>query len=344
MTHSDGRDIDTAMATLSGEGAQQVVKNARESLRQAQPKPWEHIPGSGGEDVTYYGLPMLKESVWSIDIPIYYFLGGAAGAAMTLGAAVQFACGKSRELRRFSEICHWTGIIGSTLGAAFLIHDLGRPERFLAMLRVFRPTSPMNVGAWILAGAAPSAIATGMLIHRDGWMGAVGEAAGYVSGVFGAGLAGYTGVLVSNSAIPAWIAGRRWMPVLFMASGATTATSVLDLFYEGPAGSRIAMLFGTAARSVEVAAAVQVERAAAEVPIVAEPFSRGATGALWKAAGALTAASLALTLVPGKSRRKRQIAGVLGIAGSLALRFAVHYISNASAREPRASFHQQRKK
>ena len=340
MRSDDGREIDQSIATLSGEAAQQVARNGAETVRETTP--WEHIPGAGGEDVTYYGRPLLKESVWSIDIPLYYFLGGAAGAAMTLGAAAQFACGESRELRRFSEVCHWTGIIGSTLGAAFLIHDLGRPERFLGMVRVFRPTSPMNIGAWILATAAPSSIATGLLIHREGWLGKLGDAAGYVSGVFGAGLAGYTGVLVSNSAIPAWIPGRRWMPMLFLASGASSAASILDLFHKGREAARITLLFGTAARAVEIAAGRRVEEAAAEVPKVAEPFRRGATGLLWKAAGGLTAASLVLALVPGESRRRRRVAGVLGILGSLSMRFAVHYISNASARDARASFRQQR--
>ncbi len=115
---------------------------------------------------------MLKQSVWSIDIPIYYFLGGTAGAALTLGAAIQLVSPRGRHpLRRLSAICHWIGIAGSTAGAAFLIHDLGRPSRFLYMMRVFRPASPMNMGVWILAGAAPTAIATGLLVNRRGLWG-----------------------------------------------------------------------------------------------------------------------------------------------------------------------------
>src|SRR5262249_57882538 len=37
-------------------------------------------------------------------------------------------------------------------GPPLLIADLGRPERFLHMLRVFKPSSPMNLGAWALTG------------------------------------------------------------------------------------------------------------------------------------------------------------------------------------------------
>ena len=32
-----------------------------------------------------------------------------------------------------------------------LIVDLGRPMRFLHMLRVFKPTSPLSVGSYILS-------------------------------------------------------------------------------------------------------------------------------------------------------------------------------------------------
>lgn len=297
------------------------------------------------QDITYYGAPMLKESVWGIDIPLYYYCGGAAGAALTLGAAVQLAARGhkfQRELRKLSARCHWIGIAGSTAGAALLIHDLGRPSRFLYMLRVFRPTSPMNMGAWILAVAAPSAITTGVLINRPGLLGYIGDCSGYVSGIFGAALAGYTGVLVSNTVLPIWQASRRWMPVLFIASAAATAASILDLFYAPDAARRVTQLYGTAGRIVELAAAKRVEQLASCIPKVGEPFHQGPAALVWKAAAALTAASLVVSLLPVKSEKKWRVAGFLGATGSLCLRLAVHYLSNASARDPRAAIQQQR--
>ena len=289
---------------------------------------------------TYYDQPLLKESVWTIDIPLYYFTGGAAGAALALGAAVQL--GGNGDLRRFSQHCHWLGIIGSTIGAGFLIHDLGKPSRFIYMLRVFRPTSPMNIGSWILGGAAPTAIATGLFINRGGLLGKVGEVTGYASGVFGAALAGYTGVLVSNSAIPAWQAARRWMPILFMSSAMASAASILDLFYEDERANRITFMFGNVGRVLELAASYKVEEAASQVPSVGEPFRTGATSSLWKTATVLTAASLIISAIPSKSTGKRKVAGLLGALGSLCLRFAVHYISKESSRNPRAAIEQQR--
>ncbi|HLG99382.1 MAG TPA: NrfD/PsrC family molybdoenzyme membrane anchor subunit [Bryobacteraceae bacterium] len=335
---TDGRDIDCDLAELSGEGSHQSVAPSVLS-RDGRRKPATHA-GQIPAGPAYYDLPMLKKPVWSIDIPLYYFVGGAAGAALVLGAAVQVR--NEPGLRELARDCHWIGIAGSTLGAGFLIHDLGVPSRFLNMVRVFRPTSPMNIGAWILGGAAPTAIATGLLINRPGWLGAIGEIAGYLSGLFGAGLTGYTGVLVANSAIPVWQQARQWMPVLFVASSIASAGSLLSLVYDNPAANRVTFLFGTAGRLAELAAAHRVEKSAAALPKVNQPLHSGATGVLWKAATGLAAASLVLSVVPGKSSGRRKLAGLLGTLGSLAMRFAVHYISNASARDPRASFHQQR--
>ena len=340
---TDGRDVSIAIGSLEGEAAQQQIKGEDRRLTSITPAAWEHVPQIGGPETTYYDRPMLKKSVWSIDIPIYYFLGGTAGAALTLGAAIQLVSPRGKHpMRRVSAICHWTGIIGSTAGAGFLIHDLGRPSRFLYMMRVFRPTSPMNIGAWILAGAAPSAVTTGLLINRHGFLGRIGEISGYVSGLFGAALAGYTGVLVANSAIPVWQEARRCLPVMFLGSSASAAASVIEIISDEKRARTMTAVFGAAGRIAEIAAAKQAERAVSAMPKVREPFEKGSTAILWKAATVLTGASLAMSLWPVRKRATRVVGGLMGIAGSICLRFAVHYISNASARDPRASFQHQR--
>lgn len=342
---TDGRDIDTAIAALEGEAAQQEIHRLEDShLKQIAPSPWDRVPEIADRDTTYYDRPMLKRSVWSIDIPLYYFLGGAAGAALTMGAALQLACPRcDHPLRKLSAICHWTGVAGSTLGAAFLVHDLGRPGRFLYMMRVFRPTSPMNMGVWILSGAAPTAISTALFINRGGLAGAIGEVTGYLSGIFGAALAGYTGVLVANSAIPIWQEARRWVPPMFVASSASAAASLIGIVSHEEGSRAIMRTFGTAGRLGEIVAARKVEEAASAIPRVAEPLHRGGTAVLWKLASGLTAASLVASLLPGSGRKMAKLAGILGVAGSLCLRFAVHHISNASAADARAAFQQQRR-
>src|SRR5262249_48626942 len=97
--------------------------------------------------LTYYDRPLVKQPVWVWSIPTYFYAGATAGASLALGAAVQVLHGSSSNLVRRSRLL---GAIGISIGASLLIYDLGRPERFMNMLRVFRPTSPMNVGSWLL--------------------------------------------------------------------------------------------------------------------------------------------------------------------------------------------------
>ena len=117
------------------------------------------------EFASYYGRPVLKAPVWQApDIPGYLFLGGLAGASSVLAAGAQLS--GHRELARAAKV----GALGAiSLSAAALVHDLGRPARFVNMLRVFKVTSPMSVGSWILsgygpvAGAAAASAVTGIL-------------------------------------------------------------------------------------------------------------------------------------------------------------------------------------
>lgn len=332
-------DVDLNIAGLSGEAGQQVTTSPDRHLLDAA-RTWTQLPEPRREDPTYYDRPMLKSPVWKPYIPLYYYVGGAAGASLVLGAAAQLD--GSHALDDFVRRCHWIGIAGSSLGGLLLVADLGRPERFLAMLRVFRPTSPMNMGAWILAAAPSAAITAGLFARTSGVWGDIGEVAGYSAGVFGAMLATYTGVLLANSAVPLWQETRGILPVLFGASAMASSASIFDLLFDDPRAHRVTYLFGLAGRTAELAAGIVMERRASRVPSIALPLRSGLTGFAWKTATVLTAASLVAMLLPSQTRRKRVIAGVLGTAGSLTLRFAVHYAGARSAREPLASFHQQR--
>ncbi len=238
--------------------------------------------------------------------------------------------------------CHWAGIIGSSVSGVLLIDDLGKPLRFLHMLRVFRPTPPMNMGTWILSGAAPTAITAGLFLRRRGFLRFIGEGFGFASGVFGLGLATYTGVLVGNTAVPVWRSSRRILPVLFGASAGASAGSLFELFSDHPYERRITHTFGAIGRLAELTAAIAMEKQVARVPEVVRLLRSGLSGFLWKAATLLTAASLIIALLPRTTRKKRAIAGVLGTGGSLALRYAVHTAGVASARDTRAAFHSQR--
>src|SRR5205807_140546 len=108
----------------------------------------------------------------------------------------------------------------------------------------------------------------------------------------------YTGVLVSNTAIPIYRESRRIMPVLFLASAAASAASILDLLIDDRRAARITFAFGTAGRLGELTAAYALE---SNVTLrVAKPLKQGVSGVLWKTATAVTAASLIVSLIPGR--------------------------------------------
>ena len=291
---------------------------------------------SAATGITYYDRPVLKAPVWIWTVPTYFFVGGVAGAAMTMGLAVQLVGG--RDLRRFDERCRWIGAIGGGIGSALLIADLGRKMRFLAMLRVLRPSSPMSVGSWVLALATPLSAGSALLTMTRGGFWDVGYAAGVGAGILGMPLATYTAVLLGNSAVPLWLATRTTLPLLFGASSAASLASVLELMPLHERERAIVRRFAVVARVAELAAGQAVEREACANSQVGLPLRQGVSGALWKAAKLLTVASLVLTLMPG---RRRRAAGICGVLGGLALRFAVFHGGKASALDPRATFVQQ---
>ena len=250
-SQTDGRDINPELGVLAGEGALQKAGPSEEHLARISGE-WNRLPAPDLVDPTYYDRPLLKEPVWEWAVPLYYFVGGAAGASLVMGAAAQID--RSGRLKKLMRRCHAAGIAGSALSGALLIYDLGRPARFHHMLRVFRPTSPMNMGVWILSGVAPSAIAAAIFGGRRGIAGAFGEISGIASGLAGLGLATYTGVLVSNTAVPVWQESRRVLPILFGASAMASAGSLFDLLFEDPQARRITYTFGTIGRVAELAA------------------------------------------------------------------------------------------
>ena len=118
------------------------------------------ITAVGTEMRSYYGRPILKEPVWRPEIPWYFFTGGIAGASSVLSLVARLA-GNERLAKRSLYVAAAADIVSPVL----LISDLGRPERFLNMFRVFKVTSPMSVGSWVL-GASGTASGTAAAIAR----------------------------------------------------------------------------------------------------------------------------------------------------------------------------------
>ena len=335
MQPSEARYIDPALATLEGEASHQQVEH-----REKQLQPWRQPTGLTTPQPSYYDKPAIKPPVWIWSIPTYFYVGGVAGAAMVMGMAAQVFGGN--RLRSFDERCRWIGAIGGGIGSALLIHDLGRKSRFLFMLRVFRPTSPMSVGSWVLAAATPLSAGSALLTFASGFWRLAGHAAGIGAGLLGLPLAAYTGVLISNTAVPVWFEGRRVLPILFGASSVASMGALSELMSLKPHERRIMEQFAFAGRVAELGAGWMLEREVERVEAIAKPLQQGVSGALWKAAKVLTAASLVVSLLPGKWKGRRVIAGTLGTLGGFAVRFAIFQAGKASANDPQATFRQQR--
>jgi len=292
----------------------------------------EAAPGNGdgaSPTIGYYGRPLLKEPTWTWEVPLYFFVGGAAGAAAVVGATARaVAGGDEADLVRDAR---WVAALGGALSAPLLISDLGRPERFLNMLRVWKPQSPMSVGAWTLTafGSTSGAAAFADLLARRGVapVRVVADAAGVLSAATGLGMATYTGVLVGATVVPVWNRSVKVLPLHFAASGLASAVSLLELL-----GHRQRALnwLGIAAALVEVATGAHHETSD---DAAFAPLKEGASGKLMRAAGLLSGpVPLALRLLG-----KRRAAAVAAIAGSLFTRYGWVEAGKASARDPRVS-------
>ena len=275
---------------------------------------------------SYYGRPILKQPTWKTpDVPLYLFLGGLAGSSALLaeGAA---ATGRP-DLERVARIA---AASGAAAGTVALVHDLGRPERFLNMLRVFKPTSPLSVGSFILApfsGLAGAAAAS----HVTGWFPRLGRLAGAGAAAFGPPLATYTAALLANTAVPAWHEAHRELPFVFGGSGAQAAGGLAMLLVptEQAAPARRMALAGAA---VEILAAERI----LQKGLVAEPYRTGRPGRLMTIARNATTVGSAITVLAGRrSRLLSAVAGATYVAASVATRFGIFEAGLESARDPK---------
>ncbi|MBV8897959.1 MAG: polysulfide reductase NrfD [Acidobacteriaceae bacterium] len=338
LASDDGRNVDLETGLLLGEGSQQRPLASRENV-DLRSQVFPHVPSrQPGETPTYYGVPVLKEPVWIWTIAAYFYFGGLAGMSATLGSAAQLLGG--REMRSLVIKTRWIATAGAAISTGLLIQDLGRPERFLNMLRVFKVTSPMSMGSWILSAFSAAAGASAVLPYGPRMFRPLAGVFGVVAGLFGLPLATYTGVLLVQTAVPLW-KSPLWS-VLALCSGTAAASSFLDLLPLNAKEARAVQIFGLIGECCELVVANEIERGAARVERVARPLHEGLTGFLWQSAKILTFASAVISAVPGHSRKKRIAAGVIGTAAGVSIRFAYFLAGKRSARDPRATFEQQR--
>jgi hypothetical protein len=284
----------------------------------------------------YHGLPLLKPPVWTWEVPAYFFVGGAAGAAAVIGAVANARGGRPDLVRD----ARWIAAVGAAASPPLLISDLGRPDRFLNMLRVFKPQSPMSIGAWTLVAfsQASSAAAFADAAHRATRgrlpVKTLGNAAEALSAATGLVLSTYTGVLIGATAIPVWSRNVHLLPAHFGASGLNCAVSILELLGHR---DRALNALGIGAALAETAMGFALE---SRTDAALAPVKEGWSGAVTRAGGLLSGpVPLALRLLGGRSPNARRVAAVSTIVGSLLTRVGWVSAGVASASASSTSNH-----
>ena len=274
---------------------------------------------------SYYGRPVLKRPVWHWDVPGYFFTGGVMAGSSLLAAGADLT--GNGPLRR---VTRWAAAAGLGLSTGFLVRDLGRPARFLNMLRVVKPTSPMSIGTWLLAAYGPG-VALAATCEATGRARRLGRAGGLAAAAVAPVIATYTAVLVSDTAVPAWHDAAGHLPVVFAASAAAAAGGVATALVPGSSAGP-ARRMALAGAALELAAARRMEHA---MGLSGEPYAQGRAGRLNRAARLLTAVG-AVGAVLGRRRRAVAVAsGSALAAGSLCTRFAVFFAGVQSTEDPR---------
>ena len=266
----------------------------------------------------YYGRPVLKEPVWRPEVALYFFFGGLAGMSAVLAFAARVT-GRDR-LARGALLGAFAGVIACP---PLLVLDLGRPERFLNMLRVLKPTSPMSIGSWILV-ASGATISTAAASEVTGIARPLGRAAEVLAALLGLPLSVYAGVLLADTSIPAWHEARRHLPFLFGGSAAASAGAAAAILTPAAAAGPARRLAVLGCVIELLAARAQERRLGAD--------ARHYHGKLDRAAKLLTASGGLLMALGGRRRPIAATAGAAILGGSLCERFAVLAAGPRSAR------------
>lgn len=279
------------------------------------------------EPRSYYGRQVVKTPVWTWEVPWYFFFGGMAGASALLAGAAR-ATGNARLGQSASVVA----LAGSGISPVLLIMDLGRPARFLNMLRVFKVTSPMSVGTWGLSVlGASTGVATGwqLLGLPPAKLGIPAQVASSVSGPF---VSVYTAVLLTTTATPVWTEARRTMPFVFAGSslasagGASTILTPVDR-------AAAARAMGVAGGLIEAAASTVMERRLDHR--IAASYEHPTVRPLNLAAKACALGGAAVVGLAGRRSRAAAVAGgALLVAGSALERWAIFKAGRVSAEDP----------
>jgi hypothetical protein len=311
-----GDDTDYKGAEFDLDDVRQAAKDARE-----------------GELPKIIQGPILNPPVWTWEVPLYFWFGGVAtGSSFVAMAADAAADHESAALARKVTLA------AILPGAPLLVLDLGRPLRFLHMMRIFKVRSPMSMGAWCLS-AFSGAVATAVLADVAGRP-RIARLLGVPTAALGTYLGSYTGVLLASTAVPVWNRSRAFLPPIFMCTAAAggAAANRLVLVARGmPVGHPTREALGaveTAAMTAELILSAANER---RLGPLGDALEHGRPGRLFTFAKWAVRGGLALRV----GRRAggpwvHHLASVLYLLAGLAFRFAWVGAGRTSAQDHEA--------
>jgi formate-dependent nitrite reductase membrane component NrfD len=278
----------------------------------------------------YYGIPMLKRPLWRWEIALYFFAEGiSAGSFVLATMADVFGGQRYRKLIRAADYISVAMLLPCP---PLLIADLGRPERFHHMLRVFKPTSPMNLGAWALTGYGQQAALVAF------WPKTAIRLAGLPFALF---MVAYPGVLLTTTSIPLWNRTRALGAVLGTSSMAS-ASSALELWAavkDAPRATRESLHSITTVAHVAEAAALTTYVAQSHETL--QPLTKGRYSRMFWAGAVAVGVALPMILAPGRgskhARTRTILSSVSSLVGALALKWAVVHAGRDSADDPAAN-------
>jgi protein NrfD len=245
--------------------------------------------------------------------------------------------------------------LGATvLGGPLLIIDLHTPQRSYNMLRIFRKTSPMSIGTWVLMsfGSLSAALAAVQFATDHGrppsrTKQTTIKLLQIPAALTGMAMSTYTGALLSATSTPLWAAAPRRIAAAFGASAMASGAAALTIAGLGRSASdntgQALDLIGLAASTLELFLLLSLRRRFRE---------QGVDGALsesgWGLAYDLGAVALGSgvpvlhhvesMIKPKQPSRPALVIPLAVLAGGFLLRHVLLRAGNASAKRPKDYF------
>ncbi len=302
------------------------------------------------QDKNYYGIPPIKKAHWTWQIPIYFWIGGISAGVQLFTTLANVLGHKDQALTRIGR---YTALVTMILSPILLIWDLGRPERFYNMMRIWKLRSPMSNQSWaLLVYGNLSGLIAARQAAEDGLLGR-NFLSGLLTKLIPARLLGVlalpvalfvgsnTGTLLSATSVPIWARNWAFMGPTFLASGVSTALSYLSLvLHLGRWGEK--KTHHVLRRAERLTILVETALIAASLVRMGKwgkPLFSKEIAPLFVGGTLLAGIAAPFALLFGRETRGKSIlASVLALLGGLAFRFAVVLAGRESADDPEAYF------